>query len=102
MIRASTVTLLQESPRARGVYDAPDPVQREVACTVQSVYRQEFYAALSQGYTPYCVLILGNYAEYQDERECIFEGQRYRIIRPYIRKDNKIELTIERVVNRDV
>ena len=102
MIRASTVTLLQESPRARGVYDAPDPEQREVACTVQSVYRQEFYAALSQGFTPSCVLILGNYSEYQDERECIFEGQRYKIIRPYVRPDNRIELTVERVTNHDV
>lgn len=102
MIRASTVTLLKEVPKARGVYDAPDPEQREVACTVQSVYRQEFYAALSQGFTPSCVLILGNYAEYQDERECIFEGQRYKIIRPYVRPDNRIELTVERVTNHDV
>ena len=101
MIRASTVTLLKEVPKARGVYDAPDPEQREVACTVQSVYRQEFYAALSQGFTPSCVLILGNYAEYQDERECIFEGQRYKIIRPYVRPDNRIELTVERVTNDD-
>lgn len=102
MIRASTVTLLKEVPKARGVYDAPDPEQREVACTVQSVYRQEFYAALSEGFMPSCVLVLGNYAEYQDERECIFEGQRYKIIRPYIRQDNKIELTVERVTNHDV
>lgn len=102
MIRASVVTLLGEVPEAHGVYETPTQPQRTVACTVQSVYQQEFYNALNHGFTPSLVLVLGNYAEYQDERECIFEEKRYKIIRPYIRSDNKIELTVERVTNHDV
>lgn len=102
MIRASAVTLLGEVPEAHGVYETATTPEREVACTVQSVYQQEFYAALSQGFKPSLVLVLGNYAEYDDERECIFEGKRYKIIRPYVRSDNKIELTLERVTNHDV
>ncbi|MBQ1285160.1 MAG: hypothetical protein IIY19_01795 [Lachnospiraceae bacterium] len=102
MIRASAVTLLGEIPEAHGVYETPERPARLVACTVQSVHASEFYAALNQQLRPECVLVLGNYAEYQDEKECIFEGKRYKIIRPYVRSDNRIELTVERVTNHDV
>lgn len=71
-------------------------------CEVQSVHQAEFYTALSQGFKPACVLILSNYAEYQDEERCIFEGKNYKIIRTYIRSDHRIELTLERVTNHDV
>lgn len=102
MIRASRVTLVGDNPEAHGVYDSPAHVTHEVDCMVQSVFQNEFYAALSQGLKPSCVLILSNYAEYSDEEYCIFEGSYYKIIRPYIRQDHRIELTIERVSNRDV
>lgn len=102
MIRASTVTLISALPDAHGVYDAPYLTDREVACDVQSVTRNEAYAALNHGLHPECVLVLSNYAEYQGETTCCFENYLYKILRTYIRPDQSIELVIERMRNHDV
>lgn len=101
-IRSSVVTLIAELPDAYGVYDTPAPSARTVPCEVASVTRNEAYAALSQGLHPQWVLTLSDYAEYQDEHTCAFEGKEYRIIRTYTRPDYGIELTIERVTNHDL
>lgn len=100
MIRAAAVTLLTAVPEAHGVYDAPAASDRTVPCDVLSVGRREYYEAKTHGLDPEWVLVLGNYAEYQGEKLCAFEGQVYRIIRTYTREDARIELTVERVRNR--
>lgn len=102
MIRPSAVTLISSLPDAHGVYDAPALAEREVGCDVQSVTRREAYEALSHDLHPEWVLILSDYAEYQDELTCRFEGKLYKIIRTYVRPDSRIELTIERVRGRDL
>lgn len=102
MIRASVVTLIGAVPEANGVYDAPARAERTVYCDVQSVTRAEAYDALNHGLHPSLVLVLGDYAEYRDEMACRFEGKLYKVLRTYIRKDNRIELTVERVTNHDI
>ena len=102
MIRASVVTLVAATPDAHGVYDSPATSTREVPCDVQSVGRREFYEAKTHGLSPEWVLVLSDYAEYQDELICIFEGKPYKIVRTYTRNDNRIELTVERVTNYDL
>ena len=102
MIRASTVTLISTLPDAHGVYDAPALLEREVACDVVSVSRNEAYAAMNHNLKPAWTLILSDYGEYQDEQTCRFEGNLYRIIRTYTRSDHRIELILERVTNHDV
>lgn len=97
MIRASTVTLYADTPTAHGVYSSVPRTGREVMCDVQSVSRAEMYDALSRGMRPVWVLVLSDYAEYNDEIDCLFEGKQYRIIRTYVRNDHRIELTIERM-----
>lgn len=97
MIRASTVTLISTLPDAHGVYDAPALMEREVACDVESVTRIEAYTALNHGLHPSWVLVLSDYAEYDDEQTCRFEGKLYKILRTYTRPDHRIELVIERV-----
>lgn len=99
MIRASAVTLISSLPDAHGIYDAPAPVEREVTCDVMSVTRTEMYEALSHGLHPSWILILSDYAEYQDELTCRFEGSLYKILRSYVRADSRIELTIEKVMS---
>lgn len=65
-------------------------------CDVQSVGMREVYEAMTHGHRPEWTLVLSDYAEYRDERTCVFEGTRYRIMRTYVRPDHRIELTIER------
>lgn len=102
MIRASVVTLVSAVPEAHGIYDSPAASTREVPCNVQSVGRREYYEAKSHGLSPEWVLVLGDYAEYNDELTCIFEGKHYKIVRTYTRSDNRIELTVERMTNHDL
>ena len=96
MIRASTVTLLTGAPEPRGVFQTPVETEREVYCEVMSVGMKETYEAMASGYAPEMKLVLRDYAEYQGERRCIFEGVRYRVLRTYIRNDYGIELVLER------
>ena len=102
MIRASTVTLVTPKTPGHGVYDAPELNERTVYCDVESVSRREMYEAMNHGMKPSWVLVLSDYAEYQDEETCIFEGKTYRILRTYVRQDHAIELTIERMTQYDI
>lgn len=102
MIRASAVTLIADAPEAHGIYEVVATPSRTMPCDVQSVGRREAYEAMSHNLHPEWVLVLGDYAEYDGEQRCEFEGKNYRIIRTYVRGDNRIELTIERVTRYDV
>ena len=96
MIRSSVVTLLTGAPEPRGVFTTPREAGREVMCDVLSVGMREVYEAMTHGHRPEWTLVLSDYAEYQGERVCLFEGDRYRILRTYVRQDHRIELTLER------
>lgn len=96
MIRSSVVTLIAATPEPRGVFDTPVETERTVYCDVMSVGMRETYAAMASGYAPEIKLVLSDYAEYDGERKCRFEGVRYRILRTYIRDDMAIELVLER------
>lgn len=96
MIRSSVVTLLAASPEPRGVFTTPVETGRTVYCNVASVGMRETYEAMASGYAPEIKLVLSDYAEYQGERKCDFEGVRYRILRTYVRDDLAIELVLER------
>ena len=74
----------------------PAETGREVFCDVQSVGMREAYEAMAHGHHPEWTLVLSDYGEYQNERVCLFEGVRYRIMRTYVRSDFRIELTLER------
>lgn len=101
MIRASVVTLIKTLPDPVGVYEAPPIVETELYCDVESVKRSEFYEARNHGLKPEWVLVLSDYADYDGQTVCKFEGAYYNIIRTYTRNDHAIELTIERANNYD-
>lgn len=72
--------------------------RRAVLCNVESVGRSEFYAAATSDVNPEIVFKVNKY-EYQNERFCEFEGERFRIIRAYSTKNEfeEVELTCEKV-----
>lgn len=102
MIRSSAVTLIADAPDAHGIYETISNPTRTVPCDVNSVGRREAYEAMSHNLHPEWVLVLGDYAEYDGETSCEFEGKNYKIIRTYVRSDSRIELTLERVTRYDV
>lgn len=103
MLRADTVLLIAETPRAHGVFDPPLESTREVFCTVRSVSQTESYQARATGLNPELRLKLEHTCEYQGEKRCAFRGVRYDIIRTYMDEKDGIELTIQRTEgNADV
>jgi hypothetical protein len=100
MLHSDVCYLIEDAPKARGVYDPRQATERMVYCTVQSVGRQEYYAALSAGLQPSLVLKLADMIEYQGELRLMFHDREYQIVRTYMTKDGGIELTIERKVSK--
>ena len=101
MVRASAITLIGEDPNAHGVFDSFTPSERTVPCEVRSVTRNEAYEAMSQGLAPEIVFVLSDYAEYQGEKNLVYDGVSYRVIRTYTGstfngREEEIELVCER------
>lgn len=96
MVRADVLTLIAETPAAKGVFDSPAETTREVFCTVRSVGMQETYTAMGHGFRPDWVFELTHAFEYQGEKRCVFRGIEYRVIRTYVNDSDGIEITVER------
>ena len=65
-----------------GVWREGPPVAREVLAQIDSVSRDEFFAAGQNGLRPeYRFRVFQ--AEYQGERECGYDGEMYAIYRTY-------------------
>ena len=78
---------------------------RTVYAEVQSVGQTEFYQANANGFRPELKFVLADYLEYEGEmivRYAPFSANpsvaEYRVIRTY-RKDNLLELTVQRGVD---
>lgn len=95
MMRSDVLTLIAENPAAHGIFNTPTETSRTVFCFVRSVSSNEYYRALEQALRPVFVFVLADYAEYQGEKICEYNGVRYRITRTYITAQQSIELTVE-------
>lgn len=95
MVRADVITLIGENPSSHGLLDDYTPVPRQVFAEKRSVGMREAYEALSLGLHPEIVFHLELSEDYQQERQLIWNDERYRIIRSYISGDG-IELICER------
>ncbi len=93
-----------------GENDLGDPItirtERPILCDVLSVGRSEHYQAAAHGLKPEIVFVVNRY-EYQGEKEVVFEGENYTVLRTYRPKTAKglgdfetMELVCEGVVNR--
>lgn len=96
MIKAGTVTLIQESVRAHGVGTETTEIRRKVYCTVRSIGMQEAYQAMGVGLAPELKVILRHDFEYKGESKCEMNGIRYKILRTYVTEEDGIELTLQR------
>lgn len=98
MKKYDTVTLITESPEARGVHEDHEDAGREVFCTVKSVGMREIYEAMAHNKHPELVFELSQDFEYQDEKRLIYHGKKYDVIRTYVTEADGIELVAERMV----
>ena len=87
MVRATTITLLGETPAAHGVFDAPTESETEVFAEVMSVSQNEYYKARQNGLEPEYVFMLTDYADYNGEKVFLYGGVRMRVIRTYIKEE---------------
>lgn len=94
MWRSNVLTLIAEEPVEHGIFDEIVETERTVFCEVRSVGYQEYYRALEQDLHPTFIFRLADYAEYQGEKICEYEGARYRVVRTYV-DGYAIELTVE-------
>lgn len=73
----------------------PVETQRTVYCNLSSVTRAEWATAGQMGLKPELVATMFA-PDYQDEEIAILNGVTYSIYRTYIRKDEQVELYMER------
>ena len=88
MIRATTITLIGEDPKAHGVFDAPDNVENEVFAEVMSASQNEFYKARENGLAPELVFRLTDYEDYDGQKVFVYDEERWRVIRTFIKEES--------------
>ena len=69
--------------------------RREVFCRMASIGQREYYEAQAVDVYPECKFILADYLEYDNERLCEYDGQRYRVLRTY-RTGQELESVVTR------
>lgn len=94
MKRYDAIQLIEETPSVHGVFETPIEETRTVLCEVRSVTRNEVYQAMAVGVNASIVFVLSISEDYNDEKELLYKGKRYRVIRTYV-ADDGIELTCE-------
>lgn len=75
----------------------PEEIKTDLYCDLKSIGRNEYYNAASQGLKPEIIFVIHRY-EYNGEKEVLFEGNKYKVIRTYSKDFEEIELTCEKVV----
>ncbi|MFD1885583.1 phage head closure protein [Paenibacillus wenxiniae] len=75
-----------------------EPVETALLCRQQSVSRSEFYNAAAAGLQPEILFTIHAY-EYDGQRELLFEGSKYKVIRTYQASFEELELTCQKVVS---
>lgn len=68
-----------------------------ILCAVKSIGRNEFYAAAQAGLKPEITFIIHAY-EFNGEKEVEFEGEKYKVIRTYMKDFEEMELVCEKVI----
>lgn len=71
------------------------PTAKEVMCQVESVSRNEFFEAGRNGLNPSFVFTVF-FDDYHGEPIVEYKGKPYSVYRTYLRKNDKLELYVER------
>ena len=80
--------------------EAPDrygrPVRNETTAerfaAVRSIGQSEFYQAAASGLKPTIKFVIADYWDYDDQKEIIYDGRRYNVLRTY-RNGDELEIT---------
>lgn len=96
MTRKRICYLIEETTKARGVFDTPETEEKKRFCKELSVTRNEYYEAENVGYKPEIVLKLARASDFENELRVRYQGKIYDIIRNYPTQDGGIELVIQR------
>ena len=96
MVRRRICYLIEETTKARGVFDTPETEEKKRFCRELSVTRSEYYNAENVGYKPEIVLKLGKSSDFNHELRLRYQNKVYDIIRNYPTQDGGIELVIQR------
>lgn len=70
-------------------------MKRTVFCRMASIGQREYYEAQAVDVYPECKFILADYLDYDNERLCEYDGQRYRVLRTY-RTGQELEIVVAR------
>ena len=93
MICDDVCYLVDEDPRAHGIFAGRTEETTQCFCRVESVSRAEYWRAKAAGLEPSYVLTLSEYADYAGQKIVIFRGRRWRVLRTYV-TEHAIELEI--------
>lgn len=72
-----------------------DDTARKVFCAVRSIGQKEFYEAQAVDFYPEIKFVLADYLEYDGERLCEYNGQRYTVLRTF-RTGQELEIVVAR------
>ena len=81
MICDDVIYLVDETPGDHGIFEPRKETQRMVFCQVRSVGQNEFWRAKDNGLNPEYTFRLSDKKDYQGEKICVYNGERYRVIR---------------------
>lgn len=73
-------------------------VLKDVFAEATSIGTKEFYQAQANGLQPEIKFIIGDYYDYDNQKELIYNGMRYKVLRTY-RTENELEITCHGGVN---
>ena len=89
--------LIAFSPDAHGVWDTPTEKTRKVKVQEMSLTQAEVYQAGGEGLSPDAKLLIPYDRDYKGERELIYRGERWKVLRSDPYKDwNGVILLIRR------
>lgn len=96
MDRSDVITLIKTT-RERDDYGRWKATEttNDVYVQVDSITRSEFYEAGRNGLNPEYRFRMF-FGDYDGESECVFHGLRYSIYRTYLRRNDELELYVER------
>lgn len=97
MEKLSSCQLIAFSPDAHEAGEAAGESKRTVKVTEKLVGMNEMYQAMGIGLNPEKRLLVPYEKEYRGERELIYEGERWKVIRVAGNEFNGVLLTIQRI-----
>ena len=97
MEKMGTCQLITFNPDAHEAGAAVSETTRTVKVTEKGVGMNETYQAKGLGLNPEKRLLINYGKDYQEERELIYEGERWKVIRTAENEYNGVLLTIQRI-----